>query len=318
MISTIIGNRPAVLISYSRRLKNDQRFYKASASWTMTMDSKPLQKGNKENISSDIPKGLISSPETSKTSLQFNRLQPPKEACREDSRLDFGQFTAREAVLDEEYWTAAWLRAESHWEDKASDRNSIQSKEIANRRLATSPHAFWRYNFLQMLETWNMFSFLPLYDYISYFGSEYTWIHNSVPVKNEPRNVILKNVVGTLDLSMRRLLHGETFPAERVKIPLFCSIQKEGSKYGYISNLCVAKSARRQGIASNMLSFAIKSAIYYGAEQVFVHVHRNNKPAQLLYQKMGFEVVEIASSQLSAEQTYLLCLRAQGLEEKYL
>lgn len=28
-----------------------------------------------------------------------------------------------------------------------------------------------------------------------------------------------------------------------------------------------------------------------GAEQVFVHVHRNNKPAQLLYQKMGFEVV---------------------------
>ena len=71
------------------------------------MDSKPLQKGNKENnISSDIPKGLISSPETSKTSLQFDRLQPPKEACGEDNRLDFGPFTAREAVLDEEYWVS--------------------------------------------------------------------------------------------------------------------------------------------------------------------------------------------------------------------
>ncbi|XP_017219556.1 GCN5-related N-acetyltransferase 6, chloroplastic isoform X2 [Daucus carota subsp. sativus] len=293
MISTIIGNRPAVLISYSRRLKNDQRFYKASASWTMTMDSKPLQKGNKENISSDIPKGLISSPETSKTSLQFNRLQPPKEACREDSRLDFGQFTAREAVLDEEYWTAAWLRAESHWEDKASDRYVENYKR-----------KFTEQEFNSIKRNCK-----------SQIGHKSTCI---LAVKNEPRNVILKNVVGTLDLSMRRLLHGETFPAERVKIPLFCSIQKEGSKYGYISNLCVAKSARRQGIASNMLSFAIKSAIYYGAEQVFVHVHRNNKPAQLLYQKMGFEVVEIASSQLSAEQTYLLCLRAQGLEEKYL
>ncbi|WOH08982.1 hypothetical protein DCAR_0728433 [Daucus carota subsp. sativus] len=257
------------------------------------MDSKPLQKGNKENISSDIPKGLISSPETSKTSLQFNRLQPPKEACREDSRLDFGQFTAREAVLDEEYWTAAWLRAESHWEDKASDRYVENYKR-----------KFTEQEFNSIKRNCK-----------SQIGHKSTCI---LAVKNEPRNVILKNVVGTLDLSMRRLLHGETFPAERVKIPLFCSIQKEGSKYGYISNLCVAKSARRQGIASNMLSFAIKSAIYYGAEQVFVHVHRNNKPAQLLYQKMGFEVVEIASSQLSAEQTYLLCLRAQGLEEKYL
>lgn len=27
-----------------------------------------------------------------------------------------------------------------------------------------------------------------------------------------------------------------------------------------------------------------------GAEQVFVHVHKNNKAAQNLYQKMGFQV----------------------------
>lgn len=72
------------------------------------MDSKPSQKGNKENTSSsNVPKGLTSSPDTAKMStLQFDRLQPPKEACREDSRLDFGKFTAREAVLDEEYWVS--------------------------------------------------------------------------------------------------------------------------------------------------------------------------------------------------------------------
>lgn len=292
MISTITVNRPEFLISYSCQLKNNQKFHKVSAPWTMTMDSKHSQKGNTENISLNIPKGLVSSPETAKLSnLQFDRLQPPKEACREDSRLDFGQFTAREAVLDEEYWTAAWLRAESHWEDKTGDRYVDNYKR-----------KFTEQEFNSIKRNCK-----------SQIGHKSTCI---LAVKNEPRNVILKNVVGTLDLRMRRLLHGETFPAERVKIPLFCSIKKEGSKYGYISNLCVAKYARRQGIASNMLSFAIKSAKYNGAEQVFVHVHRNNKPAQLLYQKMGFEVVEIASSQLSAEQTYLLCLGAQSLEER--
>ena len=30
-----------------------------------------------------------------------------------------------------------------------------------------------------------------------------------------------------------------------------------------------------------------------GVEQVFVHVHRNNGPAQELYQKMGFEVIPV-------------------------
>ncbi|KAL0008373.1 hypothetical protein SO802_009875, partial [Lithocarpus litseifolius] len=79
-------------------------------------------------------------------------------------------------------------------------------------------------------------------------------------VKNVKRTVI-KSVVGTLDLSIRYMLHGETFPGERVRTPLFCSINRtDPNKYGYIANLCVIKSARRRGIASNMLHFAVESA----------------------------------------------------------
>ncbi|XP_028124727.1 probable N-acetyltransferase san [Camellia sinensis] len=130
-------------------------------------------------------------------------------------------------------------------------------------------------------------------------------------VKKEDKNVkctILKSVVGTLDLSIRYLLPGETFPGEMVKAPLFCSIDRTGqNRYSYIANLCVSKSARRQGIAMNMLYFAVKLAKSNGAQQVFVHVHRKNRPAQELYQKMGFEVVEMATPQLSKEQTFLLC-----------
>lgn len=32
------------------------------------------------------------------------------------------------------------------------------------------------------------------------------------------------------------------------------------NRYGYIANLCVSKPARRQGVATNMLHFAIKQA----------------------------------------------------------
>lgn len=47
-----------------------------------------------------------------------------------------------------------------------------------------------------------------------------------------------------------------------------CSINKEiRNKYAYISNLCVAKAARRQGIASNMLKFAVVTARFSGIIQ---------------------------------------------------
>ncbi|KAH9315946.1 hypothetical protein KI387_024573, partial [Taxus chinensis] len=50
--------------------------------------------------------------------LSFDRLQPTDQDCKTRYRKTFGKFVTREAILDEEYWTAAWLRAESHWEDQ--------------------------------------------------------------------------------------------------------------------------------------------------------------------------------------------------------
>ncbi|EPS58373.1 hypothetical protein M569_16441 [Genlisea aurea] len=48
--------------------------------------------------------------------LTFNRLQPTDNECLGLQSKSFGRFVAREAIVDEEYWTAAWLRAEAHWE----------------------------------------------------------------------------------------------------------------------------------------------------------------------------------------------------------
>ncbi|XP_028096488.1 uncharacterized protein LOC114296397 isoform X3 [Camellia sinensis] len=227
-------------------------------SLTAALNSRPAQSqtNKKEEFSVENQKLSIPQSKTSPLNLHFNRLQPFDQEIIQEDRIGFGQFVAREALLDEEFWEFTALKRRCRKQQK----------------------------------------------------HKCTCV---VTVKKEDKNVkctILKSVVGTLDLSIRYLLPGETFPGERVKAPLFCSFDKTGqNRYSYIANLCASKSARRQGIATNMLYFAVKLAKFNGAEQVFVHVHRKNRPAQELYQKMGFEVVEMATPQLSKEQTFLLC-----------
>ncbi|XP_030944919.1 uncharacterized protein LOC115969420 isoform X2 [Quercus lobata] len=229
-----------------------------TASWTMTMDSKKsssfgncTSKKNKKEELSIIPHWESSS---SSSDFRFDRLQPSdQELGTDQKRLEFGHYVARQALLDEEFWTAAWLRAESHWENRANER------------------------------------------YVDNFKRKFA---------DQEFNAIKRRSRGQIGQKCTCIV------TERVRTPLFCSINRtDQNKYGYIANLCVIKSARRRGIASNMLHFAVESAKSESVEQVYVHVHRSNIPALELYQKMGFEIVEVASSQLVEDQTYLLCLK---------
>ncbi|KAJ4825234.1 hypothetical protein Tsubulata_035455 [Turnera subulata] len=291
-MSTITIHRPKLLTFSQDGFRHNHRrykFHRSAASWTMAMSSGSFKTRKKEELSVQVPALSIPQCETQRLpDLRFDRLQIPEKELIHEDKLEFGNFVAREAMIDEEFWTAAWLRAESQWEDRANDRfvdshkRKFAEQEFhAIKRRRTGPH-----------------------------GQKCRCI---VTVRKEDRNIkrtVLKSVVGTLDLSIRCLMPGETFPGERVKVPLFCSIDGIGpNRYGYVSNLCVSKSARRQGIARNMLDFAIESVKLNGVKDVYVHVHRNNRPAQDLYDKMGFEVVEMASPQLLEEQTYLLCFK---------
>ncbi|KAL0742388.1 hypothetical protein Bca4012_083901 [Brassica carinata] len=258
-MSTITIHRTELLrITHNRSRIYRQRYRRTIPPWRMIINSRSSDTTKKDELSVKIPQVDQLRPE----GLRFDRLQPPEPDLFQQDRLEFGKFVAREAILDEEYWTAAWLRAESHWEDRANER------------------------------------------YVDNFKRKF-----AEQVKKEEKQIkrsVIKSVVGTLDLNIRFFLQGETFPGEKVKSQLFCTINREGSnRYGYIANLCVAKSARRQGIACNMLHFAVESARLSGVEQVYVHVHRNNLVAQELYQKTGFEVVEMGQSE-SSDDTYLL------------
>ncbi|CAL0306949.1 unnamed protein product [Lupinus luteus] len=199
---------------------------------SLTVKVKHRKKKKKKEFSVQLPTPSTHKVETSRfCDLHFDRLQPSDQESDQQNKIEFGQFVARQALLDEEYWTAAWIRAESFWEYGPYERYTDHNKrEFADQ--------------------------------------------------------------------------------ERENAPPFCSINRTpSSRYGYIANLCVTKSARRQGIASNMLHFAVESAKSYGVAHVYVHVDRYNEPAQILYKKLGFEMVEMANSLLLDGQKCLLYLQ---------
>lgn len=124
------------------------------------MEAKSSQTRKMEELSVKHPTPFIPKLEPSgEPDLQFDRLQTSDQDLVQEKKFEFGRFIAREAILDEELWvsklsrwwhlnhevfdvyaicvpwiiscgcmlldlwqTAAWLRAESHWEDRANDR----------------------------------------------------------------------------------------------------------------------------------------------------------------------------------------------------
>ncbi|PSR90098.1 Acyl-CoA N-acyltransferase protein [Actinidia chinensis var. chinensis] len=239
--------------------------------------------------SQSIWQSAVSRSDSSKPpKLSFNRLQLTDEECSGLQRRNFGRFISREAVLDEEYWTAAWLRAEAHWESLSYMRHVDSYK----RKYAEQEfYALKRRCTGQDGNSLKCFCF--------------------VAVKKEEKNIrrtVLNSVVGTLDLSIRQFLRGETYPGE-IKRPsaiLESHEPHDTHKYAYVANVCVLKFARRKGIALNMLYLATDVASLAGMKQLFVHVNADNLPAQELYKKTGFKIVEAASSPVSKDQMLLM------------
>nr|XP_027068579.1 uncharacterized protein LOC113693969 isoform X2 [Coffea arabica] len=307
-MATIALQRPFLLKTSSFGIKTPYRNDRASGIWTMSANWNPSQTREQMEISKELRtvSATESVPVVAPAELQFDKPQPQDQMLFQENRLQFGQFVVRRAVLDEEYWQLGCEQRVTGRTEEMTDNTNNCTKLREQAGLCTKEKRFadnykrkfaeQEYNALKRRSNTQL-------------GDKCTCM---VAVKKENRDVkhtVLKSVVGTLDLSIQYLSQGETFPGERVKNPLFCSIDRKSCRrYGYISNLCVAKSARRQGIASKMILFAISSAKRDGAEQVFVHVHRFNTPAQELYHKMGFQMVEAASFDKSNEQIYLLQL----------
>jgi len=57
----------------------------------------------------------------------------------------------------------------------------------------------------------------------------------------------------------------------------------------YVSNVCVATSARRRGIGRKLMALALQRAAALRADQLVLHVEKDNVAAGQLYASMGFE-----------------------------
>ncbi|XP_058108593.1 GCN5-related N-acetyltransferase 6, chloroplastic isoform X2 [Magnolia sinica] len=246
----------------SHRNQNRDRFRKFSISLSMKDVSASSQTGkNMEGTSQEIS---IVKP----SNLCFDSTLPSDHDFDCMHKRAFGSFIIREVLLDEEYWTAAWLRAETNWEDRSDERYA----ESYKRKFTDQ-------------------------------------------VKQDEQNVkrtALNSIFGTLDVSIRHLLPGEMFPGDRSKANMSAGPGTNIAgphRYGYVSNLCIRKSARRQGIASNMMRLAVQVAKSAGVEEVFVHVERKNMAAQQLYSKIGFQMVEMDMAHSSEDQNYLMSCR---------
>ncbi|KAL6660206.1 hypothetical protein ACP70R_002328 [Stipagrostis hirtigluma subsp. patula] len=81
--------------------------------------SSPRLSSSLSNQTSVVPTPLLPA---GPSDLRFNRLRPSIDESDCKYKRFFGCYVAREAIIDEEYWIAAWLRAEDHFEDQSGDR----------------------------------------------------------------------------------------------------------------------------------------------------------------------------------------------------
>ncbi|KAI3955932.1 hypothetical protein MKW98_006292 [Papaver atlanticum] len=239
---------------------------------------------------------LVSSPATMKFSSVLFALPRDDEEFSPDNgeehstgasiSSDNGEYVVREAKFDEEFWASARLKAEGFYEERSDDRyvGSFKKK-----------HAEQEYNVIK-----RRCKERTIQPYMCI-----------IAVRKEGENAVntmLKNVIGTLDYRVKYLLRGETYPEEVVKVKTFTTFKKRDSqRYCIISNVTVAQSARRMGVGSSMLKFAIESAKQNGIKRVFLHVRRDNKPALALYEKLGFKILAEATTPHLEEHNLYLC-----------
>eukprot|EP00878_Enallax_costatus_P041991 GHUV01048935.1.p2 GENE.GHUV01048935.1~~GHUV01048935.1.p2 ORF type:complete len:182 (+),score=35.88 GHUV01048935.1:1117-1662(+) len=98
------------------------------------------------------------------------------------------------------------------------------------------------------------------------------------PVTGTPPQI----VIGTLDINQ-----GSVLPAEELvgRLPT----EGQATRRAYLSNVCVATAARRQGVAAALMIEAEQVALDMGVQHMYVHVIYDNTAAQRLYNSLGYE-----------------------------
>jgi ribosomal protein S18 acetylase RimI-like enzyme len=74
------------------------------------------------------------------------------------------------------------------------------------------------------------------------------------------------------------------------------SSKRVGCQYPYLSNLAVRPSHRRRGVAGQLLLNCEQVALFWGFQDLSLHVLENNHQARQLYFKLGYQLCQVDSS----------------------
>ena len=61
---------------------------------------------------------------------------------------------------------------------------------------------------------------------------------------------------------------------------------------GHITTLAVQKKSRKKGIGTKLIAQLIEDAKKHGLKKLFLEVRQSNVPAQKIYKKLGFKVLD--------------------------
>lgn len=92
-----------------------------------------------------------------------------------------------------------------------------------------------------------------------------------------------EGLVGTLDLYAVRAVQGEVLIGN-------------SNNAAYLANVCVADTARRQGVGGALIQAARQVAKTWGVEALYVHIMAVNEGAKMFYQLHGFVTEQEESS----------------------
>ncbi|GMP91581.1 hypothetical protein CsSME_00042221 [Camellia sinensis var. sinensis] len=229
---------------------------------------------------------------------------------------------------------------QSIWQPAVSKNDSSKPPELSFNRLQLSDQ---EYNGLQRRNFGRFVAREAVLDEEYWVDSSMASSRSSLgifimyEVKKEDKNIrrtVINSVVGTLDLSIRQFLSGETYPGILREDPSCNEHPKKGAKgpeevkrpsailasrkYAYVANVCVSKFARRQAIASNMLYLAIDAAALADYRSCIISSVRRSEATNvhgIVSDRLSGHLVaraEICSSQ------YFASLQARPLEQSLL
>ena len=99
-------------------------------------------------------------------------------------------------------------------------------------------------------------------------------------------------VVGTVEISCRRYRLWNFNQPQQV----------------YLSNLAVREDWRRQGVAHQLLAASEQQATDWGFQELYLHVMADNGRALRLYEKMGYQMMQVETTILSLLNAQPQCL----------